>query len=91
MQPAPTLKVQHFVYPHFFVTFQSELQLALARADGRTAEFTAAIQTLCSGQPRWGRSFKAELAIDYGFEGQFDAVLAKFAAEESLRKQLFKR
>jgi hypothetical protein len=91
LRPMPKLEVLHWVYPQFLVTFESESQRSLAMSEGRTEAFSAAIQTLCARQRRWGASFRAELAIHYGYEGQFDAQFAKWAAEDALRKRLFKQ
>ena len=90
LRPTPKLEVLYWVYPQFLVTFESESQRGSAISTGRTEAFSAAIQDLCSRQPRWGASFRSELAIHYGYEGQFDARFAKWAAEDALRKKLFK-
>lgn len=60
------------MYPQFFVTFESERQSDSAKADGRLEAFTASIQSVCADQPRWGASFRAELAVHCAYEGQFD-------------------
>ena len=91
LRPMPKLEVLYWVYPQFLVTFESESQRGSAISTGRTEAFSAAIQSLCTRQPRWGATFRAELAIHYGYEGQFDAQFAKWEAEDALRKKLFRQ
>jgi hypothetical protein len=61
---SPELKMgTSYGFPSFQVTFQTDIDLANARANGLTDRFTAQIQQLCRDRGFDDRPFDAEAAI----------------------------